>query len=271
MGRDIRFEIEFLLSLTVGVLGFLAISSVREVWIEEIGYTFLFLVGLHMVAFVTHYNYNQLTSLNIPYVQQLEEITKYTLVIITVVFFFLIFHIVFSGLYSFFHICGGNESIMGSFCGSYSIGSLSLRTLRTFFTIVIPFLAVLTLGAPLIMLLPTLRFFSNIDITISPLDLDIYDNYEQTRPLTITIQNKNKNGSNRDILIAITLPDQVKILWDGEEMNEFNEEVSLGPRRESTLNFDLKYIGQEHRSDKIDVEVKYGSVSKEESIAVTLY
>lgn len=276
MARDIRFEIEFLLSLTVGVLGFVAIRNIREAWNNAIGYLFLLFISLHMIGFITYYVYNNATSLNIPVIQRLERLTRYTLMAITGLFLFLVAHISFSGIFIALQPCDWEVDLLSWWCTPYNLAFFSLLPARTFLTLLVPFLSVLTLGSPLLILIPTLRLFSDINIIISPPEIDIYDNYTNTKPLSITLQNGKDDGKTREFTVSIDPPEEVLMRYDDEEdkireVKEFSSDIELDSRREDTFNFELKYEGEEYQSDSIDIVVSHRSVSKEKSVETVLY
>ncbi|RLI81549.1 hypothetical protein DRP04_05825 [Archaeoglobales archaeon] len=229
MLEEKRLEVEYIISLTILVLTFLAVPYLRELVEPLVAQAFLLLVSLHIVLFNIDYIF-KVADFKFPVIQKLELIGRITLVMVFLGFVYIFFHIL---------------------CMSLALDKLK--------SILIPIFVVvgLTIGIVQKILKPYL-ILRNVKILIAPEKIDIYSDYDDTEPLFIKIENGNKKEEIK-AEIRITFPDDVlyNIEYDGiyDRRREYSREIELPAKRVWMRNISMKYEGNKTKRDVIDVKI----------------
>ena len=238
-------EAEYIISLTILVLTFLTVDFLKELIEPLVAKTFLLLVSFHISLFNIGYVF-RVMDFKIPVVQKFELIGRFTLVVVFMGFFYLFLHI----------LC--NE--------------LGLEKTKS---LLIPIIVVAVLGLLLAekILKPYLTL-RNVKIVVLPEKIDIYSRYEETEPLFIKIENKNKDKEIR-VKIEITFPEEIMytIEYDNiyDKKGKFSKEFSLDGLKAWNRNIILKHVGRNVGRDAINVKILVDNNLYEKDVDAVLW
>lgn len=276
MSRDIRFEVNYLLTLTVAVLGFLSIEGIKNYFDEKLGYLFILFVSLHLLFFNIYYTFNKTTEYTFAYSGQLRDGTKFTFYSMSVLFSYLIAHILATFLYISMDMCASPSASLDFLllqinCVPAQLLGLGLNPARIFISYGLPLLAVVVFAFPLMATIPSLRFFNDIEIIISPPEIEITPIYEENFDLSITFLKDSDNSE--DFSIEVLPPDNVLLKHEDEEVRALSiDNITLPPGESGDkISLQLRYEGNERRDENIDVKIKHRLTTKTKQVKAKLY
>jgi len=276
MTRDIRFEIDYILSLTVATLGFLSIRGIKEYFDVRLGYLFLGILAVHLLLFNSHYLFKNIISIDLKRFSNFEKPSRYSLYTITVLFSYLFSHLLASGLYNYL---GFNSPIVISIAESVGnnpvletiVLNIHSSLAKTLIIYALPILGVLVFMAPLLAVIPSMKFHNGVEVVVSPENIEITDNFDETKDLSISILNNSSEEFSFDIQIDI--PEGVILCYNNEEYQEkFKESATLSKKNPAKkLNFGLKYTGNRRLKANIPIKIEHKFTSKDYTVKADLY
>lgn len=249
-GRDIKFEVQFLLSLSLVVFGLMSRQLIREVTFDWIGYILIFVVSIYISIFILLYSIEDALSVKIKLLSSMDELSWPLLLLISTIFIYFIGHSIISLTL---------DSVIG-----YSFAPSLI-----FFKVVIPIL-------PIAIMAPVyeehvrgpVEVFSDINVKVIPNSLRVFDERDD-RPFTVKVENLGSDTFDYDIQISI--PDNVILHRNDEEIiGEFQETRSVGSNRADRLNFYVTHTLSERTNEEILVNLHSDGGHYEKSLQIQI-
>jgi len=262
MDRDPKFEIQFLLSLIIAVLGSLGAESVSQYVPKPTAHFLLLLIFIHIVVFNVVYTLRHATDFELSEVTTLDTGNRLTLYGITGLFFYLLVSV--ASKWALMEIL--------SVSGSEKVPYLGLPTYRAFFEYVVPGLVVVTMGGlGWWRIMPSLRQARDIEISVVPKEIDVYHDFDATRPLHVNIENKSSEPV--EFTTIIQFPEEVD--WRHRETTTgsgvFSDETEVpASGGHEPYNIELRYQGIERKTDKVDIIIVKGEDTYSDHVVLTL-
>lgn len=248
MGRDERFEVQFLLSLIAVVLGLTA-SNFAGLISVSVGLGFFFVAAGHLVLLISYYTLEQGTETNLDVTLRIKEISVWTLRFTTLGFLYLLFHIL-----AYVFLRDAATAVFG----------LSSTQVQKIITFGLPFLVVMApTGAFTYLVYSPLRASRDLSLNVVPEDIRLYPEYEANDPVLVEILNEGE--SEYTLTATVELPEGIfaKIDWE-EHTSEYTEEFTLSGERKP-INIQLRHTYQERRRElvRVIVEHEHGTLTDE--------
>lgn len=241
MGRKFQFEVQYTLSLIVGVLGLIGTEPLSGSISLKVGIGFLIISGLHLILLSTVYSFEKTVSIPIPLIERIEGWSVWTLRLATLFFVYLLFH-------------------------GVSMSLLPESWLETNQGIIVYGLPVLPVVIIVVMyifsVLPFKRFSDDVSVTIVPDQLTIFENYTEGRPGHIEIINDGERDHKFDIVID--LPENVYARYnDDEYANEIRETLSFSGKGLQTIDLQFRHDATTRKVATTKVEIDYKNSKRE--------
>ncbi|WP_336337342.1 hypothetical protein [Haloarcula brevis] len=269
MDRDQKFEIQYLISLIVAVLGSLGARSIAQYVMNPIAHLFLLIVFIHIVAFNAVYTLRRATDFQLSEVDQLEKATRWTLYGISGLFLYLLMSILSMWLLI--------ELLPFSVDGYLIVLSTSslpfpidLSNGILFGYLVPGSIVVLMGGLSWNKFMPALLQAQSIDISVVPEELSVFHDFDSTRPLHVNIENNNTEEISFNTVIEF--PDEVDWKYRGtqEGSGTLSEETMVPGSGHEPYDIKLRYQGQERKTREVTVTIIMNGDTFSESVELTL-
>lgn len=232
MERDIQFEIQYLLSIIVVILGIVGASREGEFVNEYVGIIFVIISTLHLLFLNTYYAFNQISGFRSPYVNNLKDWSENTLFLVSLSFIYVVFHI----------IVTIPPDYLGGIVRNCFPGSLG-ETLANYLNVALPLVPTAIMGGAFWLIgMPTFRLSRNLSTNVLPEQLKIYPDYtDQRTPLMFEI--KNDGYEEYGIEIKVELPDKVvaKDVRQDEEFIDAEFSQTWQIERDSRKDLQLRF------------------------------
>lgn len=256
MGRDIKFEIQFLLALTLVVFGLMSIDVFRGPIDPRVGYALILFLSVHLSLFNLYYAYGEALDYSIDFVEQMNDSSGWTLFATTASFGYFIFHWILSlffesGLQYLIHV-------------QYHAAG------EAFIEYVVPIIVIALMGYSYNenVKQPYDRF-RNINIKIFPQDIRVFSTAGDSKPFSIKVE--NTGDDEFWFQLEITISEDVLLHHDGQTYSEeFLEEFTVEPQRQEKLTFEVSYDGARRQMAEIEVTVHFDGGHKTETITADL-
>ncbi|WP_142861261.1 hypothetical protein [Salinigranum halophilum] len=256
MDRDIQFEVQYLLSIIVVILGVVGVSESNQYVNEYVAITFTILVTIHLVLLNTYYAFNQLSEIQSPHLDSLRSISRKTLFSVSIFFVYLIIHIIVTTPPNFIGALI-NESCTASAC----------RILAKYLNVALPILPTIMVGGAFWTVgLPTFRLSRHLSVTVRPETVKVYQDYsEQRTPMMIGISNQGPTQLEMDLLIK--LPEKVvarNVRTREEHENTLEDKIVVdsGKRQEIQLEFRHDRAHGETSTVEIELSPEGGTIKE---------
>lgn len=263
MARDIKFEIQFLLSLTLVVFGLLSIEPLKSTINPLVGYGVILFLSIHLTLFNLYYGYGEALEISLDFVERMNSRSSITLFITTMSFSYFILHWIFSSVRQHSILSSGWQYIASIFSSGGLPGEM-------FMDYVAPFLIIALMGylfkenvsGPL-------SRFRDIDIKIFPKEVRVFSTIRDSKPFTVKMENASSGIFEYEVEISI--PKNVVLHYDGESFEEsYSDAGDLEPDRVYRKTFDLTYNGEERALDKIEIAIHFDGGTKTEHVEADL-
>lgn len=242
--RDLKFEVQYLLSLTLVVFGLLTVPLIRQVIDVRAAYPVIFFLACHLSVFTIVYGVGQ-TGLTVELVESIRGLNWPILSLIGASFVFFVLH-----------------SALG--VAYYHLSSV-FTPLPLNWEIVIKYVVPL----PIIGIMgysvkrhgyDPLSSFDGINIKVVPEFIRVFPEAGSSKPLMIKVEN---NGDKTfDYELFVDIPDVVTLHKDGEVITEtFSDDEDVAPGRANRYSFDLSHIAEEHSAEEISIEIRSDGAS----------
>lgn len=251
--RDNKFEVQYVLSLLIVSIGVLRLKLVRRRSLDLALIGLVIVGALHLVVSNLSYVYESVTRYKSPLAAKLSNLSRVTIMLVTIGFTGTFFHAVLPPTAEFLRLV---LSPVVDFPAEYT--PFGFPTWSGLIDFGIPSLVVCYMSVKLFgWLRNTLGFSRDISIRTSPDTLHVYDEFDETEPLLVEIENDGETGYEFDI--QITPPPGVHIKIGDETENKtlsIAEEVAAG--RRWSENFELIHLG-ETDPGLLKIEIRHSS------------
>ena len=260
MERDSQFEIQFLISLIVAVLGSISADAISQYISGFAAHLLLFLIFTHIVLFIVEYTVRNAGEFELEESIRLGKITELTLILITFFFTYL--------LAATLSVWALIEII--PLAPADSVPKVRIITYRMVFGVFIPFIAVGAMGVHLWRKIwPSVQDARDIDIAIVPKDISVFHTFESTRPLHLNID--NETGEEINFHTEIEFPNQVE--WKhgySEGAGRFKDESVVPGDGHEPYDFELRYQGEDRRTEEVEIVIRKDGDIYRDDIVLTL-
>lgn len=249
-GRDTKFEVQFLLSLTLVVFGLMSQQTINDVTFESVGYVLIFFVSTYLSVFVLMYSVEEALSIRVDFLSSMDEISWPLLLAISTVFIYYIGHVIVSVVVDVW--------VINSYASSLN-----------FIKLVVPIL-------PILVMVPVyedkvkgpVQSFSDINIKIIPDSVRVFDQKDD-RPITIKVE--NLGDALFDYELQIDIPDDVTLVRNESEFQEeFQQERTVEPKRADRLNFYPVHSLTERTNEILVVRVDFDGGYQEKEVPLKI-
>jgi hypothetical protein len=244
MDRDPQFEIQYLLSLIIAVLGLLEVDSISQYVPIPTAHLLLLMIFSHISIFNIVYTLKRATKFELAEINTIDSVNRITLYGVTVLFCYLIVSVI--SVWTLYEALPFSESQADPIVGFFTYG--------TFFAYAAPaILIVMMSGAGWRKIMPSLRQARDIEVSIVPEQISVFHEFDSTRPLHVNIENETSN--NIDFTTIVKFPDDVE--WRHREVEQgsgtFTDDVSVPSGGHEPYNLELRYQGTERKTAEVDV------------------
>jgi|GEM_PF-3033706 len=245
MKKDRRFEIQYIISLSLLILGAFTAPSLSKHIHPAIPIVFLGLAGLHIILFNLAYIFQKFSSFRSEKIKDITSYTDYTLIFLSSIFVYFIIYLVIGFLLP--------NNLSGKL-KSYGLYVKYLLPLAG---------AVLYDYLILCKILLPIKRLEKIKIISEPSELTLTSIYEENKEVFLKIVNKTE--LQQEFEVSLDLPDDVIYKQNQNEgEKEFEKEVKIDPGAQKLYNIQLKYEGDERRNDYLDIKIK--SITSEKGV-----
>lgn len=266
MGRDEQFEIQYLISLIIAVMGAISVNGIRYSIDIPVAHLFLVVAFLHLIMFNISYTIEKATEFETRAADSFRDLQDLTLIVVTAGFLFLVVHMIGMVAISTFTECSATGNIF-LITTDNIYGCLGTKIVIAY---AFPILLIGMIGwgaAPSI--LTTISLFNNIEFSVAPHNLRIYYQYDETEPVLIKVE--NHTGKEQEFNLSVDLPDGVIAKEGNQEAKEiFSKTLVIPPDRQKLTNLHMRYVKGERRRAEIDVSISHERGEKQESIDALL-
>lgn len=255
MDRDPKFEIQFLISLSIASFGFLTASSIKPLLDVWLGFLFLLAIFLHILLFSVAYTYNSVSGFDLNIAKRLRKMSEITFGVVTAMFLLVLLHVVFNSTLAVTGKCANSAQMLDIL--GVSVGCSSATT---FLSYIVPILITVTMGLPFAnRILSSFRALSDIDIAVVPEEVHVYPDLEETEPVFAKIA--NKSDSTEEFDIKVRPPQSVSWKKNHSETGtgDIEESATIQPQHRYKLDLQLAYDGNHRRSDMLEIEFSHES------------
>lgn len=269
MDRDPKFEIQYLISLIVAVLGSLGAERITQYVMDPIAHLFLLFVFIHIVAFNAVYTLRRATEFQLSEVDDLEKATRWTLYGISCLFFYLLVSIL--SVWTLIEV--SPLSVDGYLIMLPALPlpvTIDLSNGILFGYIIPGSVVVLMGGLSWNKFMPSLLQAQSIDISIVPEELSVFHDFDSTRPLHVNIE--NNNSEEISFTTVIEFPEEVDWEYRGtqEGSGTLSEETIVPGSGHEPYDINLRYQGHERKTREVTVTIIMNGDTYSESVELTL-
>ncbi|WP_323190438.1 hypothetical protein [Halostella sp. PRR32] len=243
--RDIQFEIQYLLSLTLVVFGLLSLAPVKEGMNNWIAYLVILSLAAHLSIFNIVYSLGHATGLSVDMVESVKHWSVPTLLFIGCTFVYLILHASIGIIY--LHL----NQVLGSTSSEWEI----------VIKYIVPLFLVGTMGYSVKRRgIDPLSSFEGINIKVVPEFVRVFPTTEGSKALLVKVENNGDETFDYDL--DIDIPEIVTLHKDGDTITDhFAEDSEVAPGRADRYSFELSHIAQEHSAEELQVTINADSAS----------
>lgn len=254
MERDLKFEVQYLLSLTLVIFGLLSVEKISESVNIWIGIAVIVFLSIYFSVFTVFYAFDQSPHFRIDFLDKLSRFVNKILMLISIAFVYFIGHAVFSITYH--NLPPGMKP-----------ANITWQTVINFGLPILP-IAVMVGVFKMYVADPHNRY-EEVKVKVIPNSIRVFPSKDQTQPLTIKVE----NGSDREISwnLSIDIPSEITFHEEGREhTGDFHESGSLTPKRAFRKNFELSHAATERLSELVEVIIDFEDASHQEDVEIQL-
>lgn len=254
MERDFKFEVQFLISLTLVVFGILSNPELSESIDSWIGISVVLLLGLYFSVFIIIYGYGRTLPIKIDLIHTMEQSSKPILLVITTAFTYFVLHAAFAILY---------DNWPMDFGFTFSIRP----SIITHIAPIIP-IGIVVIAVTAFVIMP-LKKYSDLNIKVIPNSLRVFPEHDERATFTTKIENLGVN--ELDWQLSIDIPEDTILEVDGESFSDdFVREGNLNPNRAFRQDFEVFHTSSERTNREIVVSIILPDGSMSETIHANL-
>lgn len=253
-GRDIKFEIQYLLSLTLVVFGIFSITSLKEAMNEWVAYLVILFLAAHFSIFNIVYSFGHATGFRVDMVDTIEQWSRPTLLFIGGSFVFFILHVSASVIYP--HLSSALNFTSSS-------GEIIIKFIFPILTIGIMGYSVKRRG------IDPLSTFEGVNIKVVPEFIRVFPTTEGSKALLVKVENNGKQSF--DYGLDIDVPEIVTLHKDGESVSgDYGEDSEVEPGRADRYSFELTHNSMEHSAEELTVTIEADGASHTTTVELEL-
>ncbi|WP_135304128.1 hypothetical protein [Haloarcula amylovorans] len=252
--RDIQFEIQYLLSLTLVVFGMLSIDPVKEGMNEWAAYLVIFFLAAHLSIFNLVYSFGHATTLRVDMIETIERWSAPTLLFIGGSFVFLILHASSGIIFAYLTRHPGSpftewEIVIKYICPIVLVGTMGYSVKRR--------------G------IDPLSAFEGVNIKIVPEAVRVFPTAGASQALLVKVE--NNGGDTFPYELHIDIPDIVTLHKNGETVTgDYGEDTEVAPGHADRYSFELSHIADEHSAEALEVTIDADGVSYTSQVELEL-
>lgn len=261
MDRSIEFEVQYLLSTIIVVIGFIGITNSGDYINEYIGIVFILLTSVHLLLLNTYYSFNQISDVDSSLLGNLKIWSENTLLVVSLAFVFLISHLIVKIPPDFLGDVIEDIPVFGEVIANY-------------LSVIMPLLSTIVVGDKFRTDgLPTFRLSRNLSTNVLPEQVEVYPAYaDQQTPLMFEV--RNSSPEKYEIEVTMELPDKVvarNVRSDGEFIeSEFSESISVRGESRWDMQFEYRHTRTQRETACVDFKVSHDDGQLEESVSLYL-
>lgn len=243
--RDIKFEIQYLLSLTLVVFGLLSIAPVKEGMNDWVAYLVILSLAAHLSIFNIVYSLGHATGLSVDMVESIKRWSVPTLLFIGGSFVFLLLHASIGIIY--LHL----SQVFGSTSSQWEI----------VIKYVVPILLVGIMGNSVKRRgIDPLESFEGVNIKVVPEFVRVFPTTEGSKALLVKVENNGQETFAYDL--DIDIPEIVTLHKDDDIITgHYGEGSEVEPGRADRYSFEISHMAEEHSAEELEVTIDAGSAS----------
>lgn len=266
MDRDPKFEVQYLLTVTIAIVTFLAtqrLGNLIDVWV---GVSAIILLSIHIVLLNIIYLLDGVNSWEMKLVQDLRGYSRTTFQLITALIPFLLLHSLSLSVGRSLTTCNG-PTIVNYLAGPWFHFCNGVIILIAY---VLPLsITGVAMGKFRKNIVPGLTTFRDINFVVAPSEIEISSVFEDTEPLFVKVENEGSYLEKFDLDIG--LPDGVEWKTAGEQgIDEYITGYNLDSDGAKRLNLKLRYRGDSRRTGVITVTLAHEDGTKSKTVDVYL-
>jgi len=260
--RDLRFEVQYILSLSLVVFGLISVPGVREgidVWTA---YPIILFLAIHLSVFTLVYSIGK-TGFTVDLVEAIEDLQIFPF--IGAAFAFFILHSVFAILHS--HLSAVEYYRIAA---NYSPLPIFWTTGEIVIKYVVPIVLVGIMGYSVKRRgFDPLDTFEGINIKVVPEFIRAFPAPGESKALLVKVENNGDETFGYEL--DINIPDIVTLHKQGEPVVEqFSDSQSLSPGQAKRYSFEVSHISEDHTAEELDVKINAGGASFSETVELEL-
>lgn len=254
-GRDLQFEIQYLLSLTLVVFGILSVYTIRSKINDWVGYVVVLLLAAHFSVFIIAYGFGHGTHLSIDFADTMNDYSWPILIAIAVSFVFFVIHTALGVIY--LHITGevGFTSTLGEMVIKYIV--------PTILTGAMVFVSKRKGYDPI-------AKFEDINVKVIPDFIRVYHDASETKPLTVKIENLSSDDFDYDLTVKI--PQGVSLHQDTQTYDEeFTDSGTVTSGHQTRFSFEISHESSRRVSETITVDIESDGAKDRREVQLELF
>ena len=269
MERDRQFEIQYLISLIIAVIGSLSSEKISVYVPTPLALLLLLLVFIHLVAFNVVYTVRRATEFELSEIDMLAQRTRWSLYGITGLFSYLLLSVLFT--WSLIEVLPLSVDRVLFQIPAPLLTTPMVLSNGILFGYIAPALIIALMGV-----LSWKKFMSSllqaksVDISIVPLELSVFHDFDSTRPLHVNIENNNPEEITFET--KIEFPAEVDWKYRGTRTGSgtLSEETAVPASGHEPYDIELRYQGTERKTREVDVIINMDGDTYSETVALTL-
>lgn len=269
MERDPQFEIQYLISLIIAVIGSLSVEKLSLYVPTALAQLFLLMVFIHLVAFNLVYTVRRATEFELSEIDVVAQHTRWTLYGITGLFFYLLMSVVFMWL--LIEILSHQADGVVFQTRLWVLTNTIDLSYGILFGSIAPAFIIALMGV-----LSWRKFMSSllqakaVDISVVPVELSVFHDFDSTRPLHVNIENNNPEEITFET--KIEFPGEVNWKYRGTRTGSgtLSEETTVPASGHEPYDIELRYQGTERKTREVDLTITMDGDTYSETVALTL-
>lgn len=237
--RDIKFEVQYILSLTLVVFGLLSISAVQAAMNKWVAYLVIFFLAGHLSIFNIAYGFGYGMNLKVDMVESMDRWSWPTLLVIGGSFVFLVTHATLAVIYHNF------RALYGPISAQWEV---VLMYLAPTILVTIMGYSVKRHG------FDALSSFDGVNIKVVPEYLRVFQTSDDSKALLVKVENMGDETFSYEL--DIDIPNIVTLHMGTETLNDnHSNEGEVEPGRADRYSFEITHTSEEHSAEELVVTI----------------
>lgn len=253
MSRDEQFEVQYLLSLMVVVLG-LTTSNMDNLLSQAVGVVFLFISPVHLLFLTSYYSLERGAKFELSVATKIRRYSRKTLQLTTIGFLYLLTHAI-------------SYALLRRY--ATPIGDLSVTTVQTIITFALPLLLVSGMsGVFLFKVWKPYRASRDISLNIVPDNIRLYPEFDESEPVLIEIL--NEGSKTYDLTFSIEMPETIIAEIEHDVHADIHQDQFTLTDDRKPIHVRFRHNSQEVQRELVRVRIEHEHGELEEEIECLL-